>query len=57
MDVGTKIELEHKSTFHKIRKMCKSGKCPSDLAMAKMISSNHLAENKNYYKKLIKAKL
>lgn len=52
--LGMQIEMEHKRTMHKIKRMCKSGRCPTDKAIARMISSDHIREDKNYYSHLIK---
>jgi sulfur relay (sulfurtransferase) DsrC/TusE family protein len=55
---GIKVEMEHKPTFNFIKKYVKKhGQMPSDTMMAKKIVQNHLAEDKNYYKKIKKYKL
>lgn len=55
---GIKIESEHKRTISYIKKeVNKTGKFPSNAKIFKKIASDHLKEDKNYYKKLIKAKL
>lgn len=56
--IGTKIEMEHKPTFKFIKQYVKKHKkMPTDKLIATKIASNHLKEDKNYYKKIIKYKL
>ena len=55
---GTKIEMEHQNTAKYIKNYVKRfHKAPSTKAIASSIAIDHIKENKQYYKKLKKAKL
>ena len=58
LKVGIKIEREHKPTINYIKKYIKTNKkLPPNTQIYKHIVQNHIAEHKNYYFKLKKAKL
>lgn len=55
---GAKVEKEHKKTVDFINAYVqKYDRLPSNEEIYKSISKDHLKEDKNYYKKLAKAKL
>lgn len=55
---GIKIESEHKDVMAKIRKYMKAHKrLPKNQTVYKWIAETHIREDRNYYKKLKKAKL
>lgn len=56
---GIKVEAEHKKTIRFLKAYSKNnnGRFPSDREIQKRISLDHLRENKDYYKKLIKCGL
>jgi len=54
LQIGTKLESEHKETFQFIKQYLKDhGKLPPEQEVYKHIAENHLDEFKNYYTKLI----
>lgn len=54
LKMGIQVEKEHKSTVEKIRKSIKDGQLTmSDEDIYKSIASDHIAEHKNYYTKLL----
>lgn len=54
LQIGTKLESEHKETFQFIKQYLKDhGKLPPEKEVYKHIAENHLDEFKNYYTKLI----
>jgi sulfur relay (sulfurtransferase) DsrC/TusE family protein len=56
--LGIKIEGEHKPTYNYLKDyVTKHKHLPPQKLFYKQIAQNHLAENKNYYNKLIKVKL
>lgn len=58
LDIGIKIEAEHTPTYNYIRQFEKKhGRLPSKREFFKKIAQNHIAEDKNYYKKLVGCKL
>ena len=58
LKIGTRIEMEHKPTFNFIKNYKqKTGRFPSNQIIATNIAKNHLAERKDYYIRLKKAKL
>ena len=55
---GIKVEREHKKTIRFLKAFYKKhGRFPDDEEIYKSISSDHLAEHKDYYKKLLEAGL
>lgn len=55
---GAKVEREHKKTVEFIKAYVqKYDQLPSNEEIYKSISKDHLKEDRNYYKKLAKAKL
>lgn len=54
MKKAVKIEMEHVKTFEFVKKLCQKNNCPSNKRIAKQVVKDHLAEDKNYYKKLAK---
>jgi hypothetical protein len=55
---GVKIEKEHKETYDKLKSFCEGAKkLPTLEEFAKMIASDHVEEDKNYYDKLKGANL
>lgn len=58
LKTGMRIEREHLPTMRYIRRYIKkTGRLPSNKCVYKHIAMNHIAEHKNYYTKLKKAKL
>jgi hypothetical protein len=58
LKVGTRIEREHKGLGKWIERFEeRKGRLPSDHLIAKHIAQAHLKETKNYYSKLLKARL
>lgn len=56
--MGIAIEREHRPTITYIKNyLNKRGRLPSNTKIYKHIALNHLAEHRNYYTKLKKAKL
>lgn len=58
LNQGIRVESEHKGTYKFIRNFVKKhGRLPKQKEMYKSIAHEHLKEDKNYYKKLKKARL
>lgn len=58
LKTGTRIEREHLPTMRFIRRYVKkTGRLPTNGLVYRHIAMNHIAEHKNYYTKLRKAKL
>jgi hypothetical protein len=58
LKTGIKVEREHKRTLRWLKRFVKkNGRFPKDNEIFKSIASDHLAEHKDYYQKLLKAKL
>ena len=55
---GTKIESEHRTTYHKMKAYTKKyNKFPPEKMMYTEIAKEHLKEHKNYYNKIKKCGL
>ena len=56
--IGKKVESEHKHTYNFVSKYVKlHGKLPPKNKFYASITKDHLKEHKNYYTKLLRAKL
>ena len=50
---GIKVEMEHTPTFNFVKKyFTKNKKLPTNQMLATKIATDHLKEDKNYYKKI-----
>jgi len=55
---GIKVEREHKKTIRFLKAFYKKhGRFPDDDEIYKSIAKDHLSEHRDYYKKLMEAKL
>jgi hypothetical protein len=58
LKIGIKVEREHKRTLLWLKRFVKkNGRFPKDNEFYKNVVYDHLAEHKDYYQKLLKAKL
>lgn len=58
LDLGIKIESEHTPTYDYLKEYLRRyGHLPPKQKVFKAIAQNHIDEDKNYYKKLMRCKL